>query len=367
MTRGSEVEPLAVACPGCCGPGKPVRPVTLRALLKPDLVAGVADADYRFCAATGCDVVYYGPSWLYTRDQLAVAVGVKEAAGDRPLCYCYGHSVASIKEELRTKGRSDALEDIRRRMAGCGCACERTNPAGTCCLGAVARGVEVARAELYGPGPTPAPGRRGIGAEALTKAGAALSAVLATSCCWLPFLLLACGVSGAGVAAAMETYRPVFLAVTVAFLAAAFYLAYRPRPAGAGHDCCAATPRRGNATRMQTLNRATLWAATLLAVVAFAFPKGLAALVGDAPATGTAMAGQEARTTTFAVSEMNCEGCSALVARALRKVPGVRGVDVDYPAARVVVASDADAPAPTEAVLSALDKAGFPGEVVGEK
>jgi copper chaperone CopZ len=325
----------------------------------------VADADYHFCEAAGCDVVYFGPGGSYTRAQLTVRVGVKETTGDRPLCYCFGHSIATIKDELRTKGRSDALYDIRRRMAGCGCACERTNPVGACCLGAVGRGIEVARAELSGP--TATPGRRRIGAEALAKAGAALSAVAATSCCWLPLLLLACGVSGAGVAAALEAYRPVFLAVTVCFLAAAFYLAYRPRPAtaGAGHDCCAAAPGRGNAARMQTLNRVTLWAVTLLAVVAFAFPKSLAALVGGgSPSTSTATAGREARTTTFAVSEMNCEGCSALVASALRNVPGVRGVDVDYPAGRLVITSDADAPAPTEAVLHALEKAGFPGEVV---
>jgi copper chaperone CopZ len=346
----------------------PVRPVTLRALLKPELAAGVADADYRFCSATGCDVVYHGPGGPFTKDQLTVAVGVKETAGDRPLCYCYGHTVATIKDELRSKGRCDALDDIRRRMAACGCACERTNPAGACCLGAVARCIEVARAELSGP--APAPGRHRIGTEALAKAGAALSAVAATSCCWLPLLLLACGVSGAGVAAALEAYRPEFLAVTVCFLAAAFYLAYRPRPAtaGAGHDCCAAAPGRGNATRMQTLNRVTLWAVTLLAVVAFAFPKAIAALVGGgSPATSTATAGREDRTITFAVSEMNCEGCSALVARALRNIPGVRGVDVDYPAGRLVVTSVADAPAPTEAVLHALEKAGFPGEVVREQ
>jgi hypothetical protein len=33
-------------------------------------------------------------------------------------------------------------------MKGCGCRCEVTNPSGSCCLGAVARGIETARAEL---------------------------------------------------------------------------------------------------------------------------------------------------------------------------------------------------------------------------
>jgi copper chaperone CopZ len=119
---------------------------------------------------------------------------------------------------------------------------------------------------------------------------------------------------------------------------------------------------------MQTLNRATLWAVTLLAVVGFVFPKAFAAFLGSSPAAAdTTTSDQAARTTTFAVSDMNCEGCTALVARALRNIPGVRGVHVDYAAGRIVVSSAADTPAPTEAVLQALEKAGFPGEVVGEQ
>jgi copper chaperone CopZ len=367
-----DAQPMPAPCPECGATGKPVQPVTLRALLKPEFVADVVQAEYHFCAATGCDIVYHRAGRVYTKGQLTVAVGVKEAAGDRPLCYCFGHSIATIKEEIRSKGHSDAAEDIRQRMAGRGCACERTNPSGGCCLGAVARGVEIAGTELSGKAGVR--GRRRVGAEALAKVGAALSAVAATSCCWLPLLLLACGVSGAGVAGAIEAYRPALLAVTVLFLAAAFYFAYRPWPASegaaacAGHDCCAPSAAGGKSTRMQTLHRATLWVVTLLAVGGFVFPKAFAAFLGSSPvAADTATTGQPARTTTFAVSDMNCEGCTALVARALRNVPGVRGVDVDYPAGRIVVSSDADTPAPTEAVLQALEKAGFPGEVVGEQ
>jgi copper chaperone CopZ len=204
-----KVAPPATGCPGCGAQGKPVRSVTLCALLKPEFAAGVAEAEHRFCAAPGCDVVYYGPSGVYTKAQMTVAVGVKEATGERPLCYCFGHSVATIQAEFREKGRSTAPDDIRRRMDGCGCACETTNPSGACCLGAVVRGVEVAWAE----------------------------------------------------------------------------------------------------------------------------------------------------------SERTCEGCSAFVTRALRGVPGVRWVEGDYAAGRVVVASDADAPPPTEAILHALEQTGFPGEV----
>ena len=106
----------ATECPTCGKKGRTVEPVTLRALLKDEFVGQVVDAEDRFCDAKGCDVVYYGNGQTFTKSQARVAVGVKETSGARPLCYCFGHSVATITEELRTKGRSDALEDIRRKM-----------------------------------------------------------------------------------------------------------------------------------------------------------------------------------------------------------------------------------------------------------
>ena len=54
----------------------------------------------------------------FVKSQLKVEVGVKEKAGDRPLCYCFDHSVTSIKRELEATGESTAVEDIRSRMKG---------------------------------------------------------------------------------------------------------------------------------------------------------------------------------------------------------------------------------------------------------
>ncbi|MFQ5731902.1 MAG: hypothetical protein ACE5KM_08100 [Planctomycetaceae bacterium] len=108
------------------------------------------DTGWRFCDSVDCDVVYFSESadQQFEKSDLRVAVGVKETTGERPLCYCFGHSVASIKDELRTKGRSDALEDIRARMKDPGCFCETSNPSGSCCLGSVTKGIRIAEEEL---------------------------------------------------------------------------------------------------------------------------------------------------------------------------------------------------------------------------
>ena len=68
----------------------------------------------------------------------------------------------------------------------------------------------------------------------MAKIGTVVSAIMASSCCWLPVLLLAVGVSGAGIASALEAYRPLFMVVTIGFLAMAFYFTYRPKHAAPG-------------------------------------------------------------------------------------------------------------------------------------
>ena len=357
----------ATVCPSCGKNDKTVKPLTLRALLRDELAGQVSDAEYRFCDTKGCDIVYYGSGQVFSTRQLKVAVGVKETTGERPLCYCFGHSIATIKEELRTKGRSDAVEDIRRRMKDPGCACEVRNPSGSCCLGPVARGLGTAKAELDGT----TPGRSR--AEAISKAGAILSAVMASSCCWLPLLLLAFGVSGAGIAGALDAYRPLFIASTVVCLTVAFYFTYRPRRlASTPENCCAAAkgccaapgPTSKRRFGMMTLNKVMLWGVTVLAIAFLAFPNSMKFFLTGAgtgePTTNSPLV----RTTTFAVTGMSCEGCSVLVEKAIKEVPGVVSVKVDYERKRALVSTEACCPAPVEAIVQALEKAGYDGEVV---
>jgi len=214
---------MGIRCPKCGNEGTSVKPLTLRALLNDDFVDNVADAEYRFCHATDCDVVYYGNGQTFTKSQLNVPVGIKETTGERPLCYCFGHSVASIKRELQTKGHSDALDDIRRKMENPGCRCETENPSGLCCLGSVTKGITTAQEELEMSEPVVPPTNKASHSlssrgETIAKVGTVVSAIVASSCCWLPLVLLAVGVSGAGIASTLEAYRPLFIVVTFSFL-----------------------------------------------------------------------------------------------------------------------------------------------------
>ncbi len=391
-----------VQCPACGGKAQQVSPVTLRALLKDESAGPIdgeghaccvsngggeigdkpisGDTGWRFCDSQDCDVVYFSEDneATFTKSQLRVEVGVKETAGERPLCYCFGHSVASITEELRTTGRSDALDDIRAKMKDPGCRCETENPSGSCCLGSVAKGITIAQQELgVSDSDTPAPptpadsstakSLTGRG-EKIAQAGTLLSAVMASSCCWLPLVLLAVGVSGAGIAATLEAYRPLFMVVTFGFLGAAFYFTYRPRRAIApvGHDCCstetagaedccpAATGRRFS---LMSLNKAMLWGVTVMAVAFLFFPSYVGTIIGGDGQTVT----QDMNRAVVNVEGMTCEGCAIHVAQAIRTAPGVLAVEVDYETGKALVGTEACCPLPRQDILTALDNAGYAG------
>lgn len=416
MAPASQTETKAerrIACPSCGKKAKRVGAATLGALLKDEFAQRFAADDrscrdsasngcqpisgetgWRFCDSPGCDVVYFSEDDgdAFTKPQLKASVGVKETAGERPLCYCFGHSVASIKNELRTKGRCDALDDIRAKMKDPGCHCETANPSGACCLGSVAKGIQIAQEELQMSGTEvnaaatfnqpstrskPAANR----GELIAKVGAVISAIMASACCWLPLVLLAVGASGAGIAAAMEAYRPLFTVVTFGFLATAFYFAYRPRKAmrDTAHACCASAPTDDAEAAtaccarspkrhfsLMAANKLMLWGATALAVAFLLIPSYIGFLfgAGGAPAgNGEVNWSVLTNRAVFRIDGMTCEGCAATVAQVIRRVAGVAAVEVSYEKGEAIVGAGCCA-VPKEQILETLKRAGYAARIV---
>ena len=102
----------------------------------------------------------------------------------------------------------------------------------------------------------------------LVAVGGVLGAIAASSCCIVPLVLFALGVSGAwiGNLTALAPYQPIFIGLTLAFLAMGYYSVYRtPRVACAeGEACARPLPRRGV--------KLALWIATALVASAIASP-----------------------------------------------------------------------------------------------
>lgn len=102
----------------------------------------------------------------------------------------------------------------------------------------------------------------------LFAVGGVIGALAASSCCVLPLVLFSVGVSGAwiGNLTALAAYQWLFVVVTLACLAAGFYLVYRkPQVACAVGEPCA-RPLSGRLVKI------ALWIATALVASAIAFP-----------------------------------------------------------------------------------------------
>lgn len=95
-------------------------------------------------------------------------------------------------------------------------------------------------------------------------AGGVVGALLASSCCVAPLVLLLLGVSGAwiGNLTALEPFKPYFAAAASVFIGLGFWHVYfRAPPACANDSHCARPPST-------MLIKTALWIATVLVVVA---------------------------------------------------------------------------------------------------
>lgn len=136
------------ACPVCGALGKPVKRMTLGALLKPEIRSRIPlQEEFCFCRTAGCAVVYFRPGEaLFHKEDLAVRVGLKEPDDpSAPVCYCFGWTPEKIHAEMKATGRSTVIDRIKAQVKAGNCDCEVTNPQGSCCLGNVAVVVQHAK------------------------------------------------------------------------------------------------------------------------------------------------------------------------------------------------------------------------------
>jgi len=105
--------------------------------------------------------------------------------------------------------------------------------------------------------------REGSNHEKLLATGSVIGALVASSCCIVPLVLVSLGISGSwiGSLTALEPYKPLFLSVTGLVLATGFWHVYfKPKPACDDGSYCA-RPVSGLVTQ------SALWIATVIALL----------------------------------------------------------------------------------------------------
>jgi mercuric ion transport protein len=94
-----------------------------------------------------------------------------------------------------------------------------------------------------------------------------LAAILASTCCLGPLVLVLLGVSGAWIAnlTALEPYRPILIVAALIALVVAYRRIFRPAAACKPGEVCAIP-------QVRTSYKALFWIVTALVAVAVAFP-----------------------------------------------------------------------------------------------
>lgn len=94
----------------------------------------------------------------------------------------------------------------------------------------------------------------------LTAAGGVIGALLASTCCIVPLVLITLGASGAwiGNLTALKDYQPIFVVLTLSLLAAGFWQVYGKSDRTCDDDSVCATPKS------EMIVKSALWVATFL-------------------------------------------------------------------------------------------------------
>jgi Zinc binding domain len=128
----------ALPCPVSGSRGSAVETITVKALLTERALCRLLPGEYRFCPDPDCDVVYFSTDGQrFTTAEVRVPVWQKLPFGDRPICYCFGESEASMRAEIASGAGVRVIERVRAHIAAKRCACDVRNPRGACCLGDV--------------------------------------------------------------------------------------------------------------------------------------------------------------------------------------------------------------------------------------
>lgn len=137
-------------CHRCGEKGRKVPREAMESLLKPEALERLGNAPYFFDRTPSCDVVYFSneAKSYFAKDELTVRVGLKQTESPIPICYCFGHTAESAREEIATTGRSTVAKRIAAEVQSGNCSCEVKNPSGKCCLGDVNRAIQQIQKEL---------------------------------------------------------------------------------------------------------------------------------------------------------------------------------------------------------------------------
>jgi len=131
------IQPDPAACPTNGKVGRPIKTLTLKAMLSAPL-SEIRDMEYRFCPDPACPTAYYSIDGRQTFDESMLREKVYQKHprdADVYVCYCFRHTYGVIRDEFDGAGKSAVIDKVNAGIRAGQCACDIRNPQGSCCLG----------------------------------------------------------------------------------------------------------------------------------------------------------------------------------------------------------------------------------------
>ncbi len=201
--------------------------------------------------------------------------------------------------------------------------------------------------------------RVGVGAPLTAAIGSFAAAVVASACCWLPLLFVAFGASAGGLGAMFEKTRPIFLTLAAALLCVGFYFTYFRKERCAPGTACE-TPNK----RLKRFNGIMLSIAASGVAVFALLPSYLGVFMPGSVSNPSVLRSMNMTKIELAIGGMTCEGCAVTLEQELVNVLGVSGATVQFDEKRAVVHFADGAQPVTEALLAAVNNAGYEGSTI---
>jgi len=123
-----------VSCPICNKKGVPVENVTVKHMVKKNLMGEVSDDEHWLCTSEECEVAYYTEANVkFNKEDIKVPIWFKKDANPKYACYCNNITEEQVIETVVNKGfdnMTDIIVSINGKVRS---QCKVKNPTGKCC------------------------------------------------------------------------------------------------------------------------------------------------------------------------------------------------------------------------------------------
>ncbi|AGB50404.1 BFD-like (2Fe-2S) protein [Methanomethylovorans hollandica DSM 15978] len=123
-----------VLCPLCNKTGQHVKSITVKHLIKQELMDRLGVEDYFLCMNPGCDAAYYSATGtVFEKSDITVPLWFKDDAEPKYACYCSEITEEQVIRAMIEQGMTDMATIKKLYDPGAKCQCHLKNPTGKCC------------------------------------------------------------------------------------------------------------------------------------------------------------------------------------------------------------------------------------------